>query len=653
VEKVNKIYDEKSIQILEGLEAVRKRPGMYIGSTDSKGLHHLVWEIVDNAIDEALAGYGNEISVTIKADNSIEVSDNGRGMPYKMHASGRPTTEIIFTVLHAGGKFSDESGYKVSGGLHGVGSSVVNALSQFLEVTIYRDNGIFRQTFTDGGSKISSLERIGETKKTGTTVVFKPDPKIFSTTLFQYDLIKERLREAAFLIKGLKMNLIDQRKPQKESFKYDEGIKAYIDLLNKDKSVLHETFLIHQNHQLADKKKKSIEIEMALQFTTGYQENILSFVNNVRTKDGGTHEIGFKSALTRCVNDYARKYNLIKDKDANLDGSDIREGLTAIISLRIPEDVLEFEGQTKGKLGTPEARNATDTVLYEKMTTYFEENRQISSSIIQRAFSAQKAREAARKARDEARNGKSKNKKEVFLSGKLTPAQSKDKNLNELFLVEGDSAGGSAKQGRDRKYQAILPLRGKVINTEKAPIDQILKNEEITTIIHTIGADFGVDFDIKKCNYKKVIIMTDADTDGAHIQILLMTFFFRFMRPLIEDGRLYIALPPLYKLTKKKGKKEEIIYAWSDEELRNNIDDSPYSIQRYKGLGEMNAPQLWDTTMNPQTRSLIQVKIEDLAASDKRISVLMGDLVAPRREWIEDNVDFEISDDFDLQKGDL
>jgi topoisomerase IV subunit B len=653
VEKVNKIYDEKSIQILEGLEAVRKRPGMYIGSTDSKGLHHLVWEIVDNAIDEALAGYGNEISVTIKADNSIEVSDNGRGMPYKMHASGRPTTEIIFTVLHAGGKFSDESGYKVSGGLHGVGSSVVNALSQFLEVTIYRDNGIFRQTFTEGGSKISSLERIGDTKKTGTTVLFKPDPKIFSTTLFQYDLIKERLREAAFLIKGLKINLIDQRKPQKESFKYDEGIKAYIDLLNKDKSVLHETFLIHQIHQLTDKKKKSIEIEMALQFTTGYQENILSFVNNVRTKDGGTHEIGFKSALTRCVNDYARKYNLIKDKDANLDGSDIREGLTAIISLRIPEDVLEFEGQTKGKLGTPEARNATDTVLYEKMTTYFEENRQISSSIIQRAFQAQKAREAARKARDEARNGKSKNKKEIFLSGKLTPAQSKDKNLNELFLVEGDSAGGSAKQGRDRKYQAILPLRGKVINTEKAPIDQILKNEEIATIIHTIGADFGVDFDIKKCNYKKVIIMTDADTDGAHIQILLMTFFFRFMRPLIEDGRLYIALPPLYKLTKKKGKKEEIIYAWSDEELRNQIDDTPYSIQRYKGLGEMNAPQLWDTTMNPQTRSLIQVKIEDLAASDKRISILMGDLVAPRREWIEDNVDFEISDDFDLQKGDL
>jgi len=533
VNNQNKNYDEKSIQILEGLEAVRKRPGMYIGSTDARGLHHLVWEIVDNAIDEALTGYGSEITVTIKADNSIEVSDNGRGMPYKMHASGRPTTEIIFTILHAGGKFSDQSGYKVSGGLHGVGSSVVNALSQFLEVTIYRDGGIWRQRFTDGGSKISSLERIGDTKKTGTTVWFKPDPKIFSTTLFQYDLIKERIRESAFLIKGLKMNLIDQRKAQKESFKYDEGIKAYIELLNVGKNGINETLLIEAPYQVGEHKKKTIEIEMALQFTDGYQENILSFVNNVRTKDGGTHEIGFKSALTRSMNDYARKYNILKDKDANLDGSDIREGLTAIISLRIPEDVLEFEGQTKGKLGTPEARNATDFVLYDKFTTYLEENRSVASSIINRALSAQRAREAARKARDEARNGKSKQKKEILLSGKLTPAQGKDKNLNELFLVEGDSAGGSAKQGRNRRFQAILPLRGKVINTERTSLDVILKNEEISTIIYTIGADFGADFDLKKCNYKKVIIMTDADTDGAHIQILLLTFFFRYMRPLI------------------------------------------------------------------------------------------------------------------------
>jgi len=654
VNNTNKNYDEKSIQILEGLEAVRKRPGMYIGSTDARGLHHLVWEIVDNAIDESLSGFGNEITLTIKADNSIEVSDQGRGMPYKMHSSGRPTTEIIFTVLHAGGKFSDDSGYKVSGGLHGVGSSVVNALSQFLEVTIYRDNGIWRQRFTDGGSKISEIERIGDTKKTGTTVWFKPDPKIFSTTLFIYDLIKERLREAAFLIKGLKMNLIDQRKPMKESFQYQEGIKAYIEFLNKEKTGIHDTVLIQAPYLLPEhKKKKAIEIEIAFQFTDSYTENILSFVNNVRTKDGGTHEIGFKSALTRCINDYARKYVLLKDKDSNLDGSDIREGLTAVLSLRIPEDVLEFEGQTKGKLGTPEARNATDTILYDHMTTYLEENKTFAGQIINRSLSAQRARDAARKARDEARNGKSKNKKEVSLSGKLTPAQGKDKNLNELYLVEGDSAGGSAKQGRNRRFQAILPLRGKVINTERALLDAILKNEEISTIIYTIGADFGADFDLKKCNYKKVIIMTDADTDGAHIQILLLTFFFRFMRPLIEDGRLYLAQPPLYKLTRKKGKKEEINYAWSDEELKSLIDDSPYNIQRYKGLGEMNASQLWDTTMNPETRSLIQVKIDDLSASDKRISILMGDDVLPRRLWIEDNVDFEVSDDFDLQKGDL
>jgi topoisomerase-4 subunit B len=647
-----KAYDEKSIQILEGLEAVRKRPGMYIGSTDQRGLHHLVWEIMDNSIDEALSGYGSEITCIIKADNSIEVSDNGRGMPYKMHTSGRPTTEIIFTVLHAGGKFSNESGYKVAGGLHGVGSSVVNALSQFLEVTIYRDKGIWFQRFSNGGKNISKVERLGDTKKTGTTVYFKPDPKIFSSTLFSYDLIKERLREQAFLIKGLKINLIDQRNNQKESFKYDDGIKAYVEFINKDKKVVNDTYVIESAYHLEKQKNKTIEVDIAFQFTHGYIESILSFVNNVRTKDGGTHETGFKSALTRSINDYARKYNLIKDKDPNLDGSDIREGLTAVVSLRIPEDVLEFEGQTKGKLGTPEARNATDNVVYENMSTYLEEHKTVASSIINRAVSAQKAREAARKAREEARNGKTRNKKEITLSGKLAPAQSKDKSKNELFLVEGDSAGGSAKQGRNRKHQAILPLRGKVINTEKASLDAILRNEEIATMIHTIGADFGPDFDIKKCNYQKIIIMTDADTDGAHIQVLLLTFFFRYMRPLIDEGRLYIAQPPLYKVTLKKGRKEESYYAWSDEELKTLIDGQSATIQRYKGLGEMNAPQLWDTTMNPEHRSLIQVTIDDLSASDKRVSILMGDQVAPRRQWIEENVDFEISDDFDLELGD-
>ncbi len=644
-----KNYDETSIQILEGLEAVRKRPGMYIGSTDQRGLHHLVWEIVDNAMDEVLAGFGDEISVTIKADNSIEVLDNGRGMPYKMHQSGVPTTQVIFTVLHAGGKFGGDGSYKVAGGLHGVGSSVVNALSVALEVTVFKDGGMFRQRFENGGKKILPLERIGDSKKTGTQVWFKPDPTIFSTTLYNYETIKERLKESAFLIKGLKINLNDQRKSLKESFKYDDGIKAYVELLNAGKNTLHEVKDVEGNFSAS--KQAVIEVEVALQYTDGYQDNIISFVNNVRTKDGGSHEVGFKSALTKVINDYARKYNFIKEKDDNIDGVDIREGLTAIVSLRIPEAILEFEGQTKSKLGTPEARNALEAVFYEKFNTYLEENSDIASKIIGKAIAASQAREAARKAREDARAGKKRSKKEVILSGKLTPAQGKDKQINELFLVEGDSAGGSAKQGRNRLYQAILPLRGKVINTERTNTETILKNEEISTMIYTIGADFGEDFDITKCNYKKVIIMTDADDDGAHIQVLLLTFFFRYMRPLIEDGRLYIAQPPLYKVSRKKSKKEDIVYAWSDDELKVILDktEGSYTIQRYKGLGEMNFAQLWETTMNPESRTLIQVTVDDYNVSDKYISTLMGDQVQPRREWIESHVDFEVTDDFDIE----
>ncbi|MGA3879109.1 DNA topoisomerase IV subunit B [Bacillus pumilus] len=642
VKKQQVDYNDDSIQVLEGLEAVRKRPGMYIGSTDSRGLHHLVYEIVDNSVDEVLAGHGDHIVVKIHKDNSISVQDKGRGMPTGMHKLGKPTPEIILTVLHAGGKFG-QGGYKTSGGLHGVGASVVNALSEWLTVTIERDGFIYHQRFENGGKPATSLEKVGKTKKTGTLIHFKPDRSMFSVTTYNFDTLSERLRESAFLLKGLKIELIDERHDVQETFYYETGIEAFVAYLNEEKDVLSEVVSFEGEHQ-------SIEVDFAFQFNDGYSENILSFVNSVRTKDGGTHESGAKTAMTRAFNEYARKVALLKEKDKNLEGTDIREGLSAIISVRIPEELLQFEGQTKGKLGTSEARSAVDAVISEKLAYFLEENRETATLLVRKAIKAQQAREAARRAREEARSGKKRKKSEATLSGKLTPAQSRNPARNELYLVEGDSAGGSAKQGRDRKFQAVLPLRGKVINTEKAKLADIFKNEEINTIIHAIGGGVGVDFNVEDINYDKIVIMTDADTDGAHIQVLLLTFFYRYMKPLIEHGKVFIALPPLYKVSKGSGKKEVIEYAWSDEEMDDVLKKvgKGYTIQRYKGLGEMNADQLWETTMNPESRTLVRVKIDDAARVERRVTTLMGDKVEPRRKWIEKNVAFGLDEESNI-----
>ncbi|WP_105130779.1 DNA topoisomerase IV subunit B [Streptococcus suis] len=633
-------YNDDAIQVLEGLDAVRKRPGMYIGSTDGNGLHHMVWEIVDNAVDEALSGFGDRIDVTINKDGSLSVSDRGRGMPVGMHATGKPTVEVIFTVLHAGGKFG-QGGYKTSGGLHGVGSSVVNALSSWLEVEITRDGAVYKQRFEQGGKPVTTLEKIGTApkSKTGTKVTFMPDDTIFSTTDFKFNTIAERLKESAFLLKQVTMTLTDERTGEQEEYHYENGVQDFVSYLNEDKETLTPVLYF-------EGEDAGFQVQVAMQYNDGYSDNILSFVNNVRTKDGGTHETGLKLAITKAMNDYARKTNLLKEKDKNLEGSDYREGLSAVLSILVPEEHLQFEGQTKDKLGSPLARPVVDGIVSDKLTFFLLENGELASNLVRKAIKARDAREAARKARDESRNGKKNKKDKGLLSGKLTPAQSKNPAKNELYLVEGDSAGGSAKQGRDRKFQAILPLRGKVINTAKAKMADILKNEEINTMIYTIGAGVGSDFTIEDVNYDKIIIMTDADTDGAHIQTLLLTFFYRYMRPLVEAGRVYIALPPLYKMSKGKGKTEKIAYAWSDGELEDLRKDfgKGFILQRYKGLGEMNADQLWETTMNPETRTLIRVTIEDLARAERRVSVLMGDKVEPRRKWIEDNVKFTLEE---------
>ncbi len=624
-------YDENQIQVLEGLEAVRKRPGMYIGSTSVKGLHHLVWEIVDNSIDEALAGFCTEINVVIEEDNSITVIDNGRGIPVGIHEKmGRPAVEVIMTVLHAGGKFGG-GGYKVSGGLHGVGASVVNALSTLLEVYVHREGKIHYQKF-ERGVPAADLEVIGETDHTGTTIHFVPDGEIFTETLeYDYETLANRIRELAFLNKGLKITIEDKREENKANqYYYEGGIKSYVEHLNRSKEVLHEEPIFIEG------EKEGITIEVAIQYNDSYTSNIYSFANNIHTHEGGTHESGFKTALTRIINDYARKYGQIKENDSNLSGDDVREGLTAIVSIKHPDP--QFEGQTKTKLGNSEVRAATDTIFAEALDKFLLENPTVARKIVEKGLMAARARLAAKKARELTRR---KSALEVSsLPGKLADCSSKDPEISEIYIVEGDSAGGSAKQGRDRHFQAILPLRGKILNVEKARLDKILSNNEVRAMITAIGTGIGEDFDLSKARYHKVVIMTDADVDGAHIRTLILTFFYRYMRQILEAGYIYIAQPPLYKV--QQGKRIE--YAYNDKELDRIFSELPSqpkpNIQRYKGLGEMNPDQLWETTMNPETRTMLQVSLQDAIEADETFEMLMGDKVEPRRNFIEANAQY-------------
>lgn len=624
-------YDESQIQVLEGLEAVRKRPGMYIGSTSGKGLHHLVWEIVDNSIDEALAGYCNEINILIEEDNSITVKDNGRGIPVGIQEKmGRPAVEVIMTVLHAGGKFGG-GGYKVSGGLHGVGASVVNALSTELEVFVHREGKVHYQKY-ERGVPAADLKVIGETDHTGTITRFKPDPEIFrETTEYEFDILATRIRELAFLNRGIKLTIEDKREnKQKKEFHYEGGIKSYVEHLNRSKEPIHEEPVYVEG------AKDGIQVEVSLQYNEGYTNNIFSFTNNIHTYEGGTHEVGFKTALTRVINDYGRKNNILKDADSNLTGEDVREGLTAIVSIKHPNP--QFEGQTKTKLGNSEARTITESVFSEAFEKFLLENPDVARKIVEKGTMAARARVAAKKARELTRR---KSALEVSsLPGKLADCSSKDPAISEIYIVEGDSAGGSAKQGRDRHFQAILPLKGKIINVEKARLDKILSNDEVRTIITAIGTNIGGDFDIEKARYHKIIIMTDADVDGAHIRTLLLTFFYRYMRQIIESGYIYIAQPPLFKV--QQGKK--IMYAYNDKELEKIMTELPAQpkpgIQRYKGLGEMNPTQLWETTMDPEVRSLLQVSLQDAIEADETFEILMGDKVEPRRNFIQENAKY-------------